>query len=169
MNEAQETSLDDAGPDEELVAYLDGELAADEQVRVERRLADDPAFRARLAQLQRAWDLLDALQRSEADDSFTRTTVQLVALKAEGDVKAQQTKARRRSGWLWAIGGAATTLSAIAGYLLLARSLDQPNRELVRDLPVIERIDEYRNAESVEFLRELHDQGLFAGEVNSAP
>ncbi len=152
--------------DELLVAYLDGELAADEQVRVERRLADDAQFRNRLAQLQRAWDLLDSLERAEADENFTRSTVEMVAVKAADDVQSARARSRLRQTWLYLVGASAMTVSLLAGYLLLSRYLDRPNRELVRDLPVIERVDEYRNAESVEFLRQLHDQGLFAQEVN---
>jgi anti-sigma factor RsiW len=153
--------------DELLVAYLDGELATDEQVRVERRLADDPQFRARLAQLQRAWDLLDSLERTDADENFARSTVEMVAVRAADDVHAARTKSRIRQASLYALGGSAMTVSLVAGYLLVARWVDQPNRELVRDLPVIERVDEYRNAESVDFLRQLHDQGLFAQEVDN--
>jgi hypothetical protein len=44
--------------------------------------------------------------------------------------------------------------------------LDEPNRELVRDLPVIERIDDYRNIDSMEFLQSLQSEGLFAAEVD---
>lgn len=158
-------SSDTNTADELLVAYLDGELAADEQVRVERRLADDPQFRARLAQLQRAWDLLDALERSEAGEDFARSTVEMVAVKAADDVQSVRNKVRFWQAWLYVLGGSAMTVSLIAGYLLVARWVDRPNRELVRDLPVIERVDEYRNAESVDFLRQLHDEGLFAQEV----
>ena len=167
MSELQPPS-DTNTADELLVAYLDGELAADEQVRVERRLAVDPEFRARLAQLQRAWDLLDSLERTEADEDFARSTVEMVAVKAADDVQAERNKSRLRQAWLYAVGGTAMAMSLIAGYLLVARVADRPNRELVRDLPVIERVDEYRNAESVEFLRELHQEGLFAQEVNDA-
>ena len=167
MSELQPPS-DTNTADELLVAYLDGELAADEQVRVERRLADDPEFRARLAQLQRAWDLLDSLERTEADEDFARSTVEMVAEKAADDVQAERNKSRLRQAWLYAVGGTAMAMSLIAGYLLVARWADRPNREIVRDLPVIERVDEYRNAESVEFLRELHQEGLFAQEVNDA-
>ena len=166
MSDHQPSSETDSA-DETLVAYLDGELSADEQVRVERRLADEPAFRARLAQLQRAWDLLDALERAEAGDDFTRSTVEMVAVKAADDAQAARKKWQFRQAWLYALGGSAMTVSLIAGYLLVARWADRPNRELVRDLPVIEHVDEYRNAESVDFLRELHEEGLFAREVDN--
>ena len=42
--------------DEELVAYLDGELDPVDSSRVERRLADDELYRQRLAEMQHAWD-----------------------------------------------------------------------------------------------------------------
>ena len=46
---------------EELVAYLDGELSPEAVQRVEHRLASDPEFRERLNSLQRAWSMLDIL------------------------------------------------------------------------------------------------------------
>jgi anti-sigma factor RsiW len=158
-----------ATDDDELVAYLDGELDAAAAARLERRLADDPPFRARLARLQQAWDLLDALQRSEADDDFTRSTVEMVALRAEGEVAAQNQAVRRSRGLAWAglVGGAC--LAAALGYIVLHNRLTRSDRELVRDLPVIEKIDEYANVESVEFLERLQNEGLFAAEVSDAP
>lgn len=154
--------------DEELVAYLDGELDREASARVDRRLADDPQYRARLAQLQRAWDMLDTLQRTEADDSFTQSTVAMVALKAQEDVKADNSSVRKKRSLAW-IGLAACVLAAAAlGYSILHNRLSEPNRELVRDLPVIERVDEYRNVESVEFLQQLAREHLFAGEGEDA-
>ena len=77
---AETTSLD-----EELVSYLDGELSPDAAKQVERRLAEDPSYRARLTQLQRAWDLLDSLQRLSS------------ALQTQGAGAAQLASAGNRS------------------------------------------------------------------------
>src|SRR5688500_13525386 len=166
MNDQENTLTTAPGIDEELVAYLDGELDASGAARVERRLADDAAYRSRLAQLQRAWDLLDTLQRSEANDDFARSTVEMIAVKAVDDAKTGQMLAVRRRSFAWLAIGAAVLAAAITGYVLLTNRLEQPNRELVRDLPVIERLDEYSNADSVEFLERLHKEGLFAAEVD---
>lgn len=166
MNELQNTLATAATIDEELVAYLDGELDASGAARVERRLADDATYRARLAQLQRAWDMLDTLQRVEANDDFTRSTVEMISIKAVDDAKTGQMRIVRRRSLAWVSISLAILVAATSGYFLLQWRLDQPNRELVRDLPVIERIDEYRDADRVEFLQQLHQEGLFAAEVD---
>ena len=90
MNEPDNTVATAATIDEELVAYLDGELDVSGATRIERRLADDPAYRARLAQLERAWDMLDSLHRVEAHDDFARSTVEVIAVKAIDDAKTGQ-------------------------------------------------------------------------------
>jgi len=166
MSESQNTLATVATIDEELVAYLDGELDASGAARIERRLADDAAYRARLAQLQRPWDMLDTLQRSEANDDFARSTVEMIAIKAVDDAKTGQMRAVRQRSLAWVSVALAVLVAATSGYFFLQWRLDAPNRELVRDLPVIERIDEYRDADSVEFLQRLHEEGLFAAEVN---
>lgn len=166
MNDLQNTPATATTIDEELVAYLDGELDASGAARIERRLADDAAYRARLAQLERAWDMLDTLQRSEANDDFARSTVEMIAIKAVDDAKTGQMRAVRQRSLAWVGISLAVLVAATAGYFLIQTQLDQPNRELVRDLPVIERIDEYRDADNIEFLDQLHREGLFAAEVD---
>lgn len=169
MTDDQQTLSTQEAIDEELVAYLDGELDAPAATRVERRLADDPVYRSRLARLQQAWDMLDTLGRTDADDNFTQSTVAMVALKAQGEstVAGQAARRRKSLGWIAAI--AAVLVAAAVGYAVKQHELDRPNRELVRDLPVIQRIDEYSNLESVEFLQQLQQEGLFAAEVERAP
>ena len=150
--------------DEELVAYLDGELAVEERGRLERRLADDEGFRARLKALQRTWDALDMLGRADPDEGFTRTTVELVAIKAAADVQDETARTTRRRTWGLAVWSAGALAAAAAGYFVLSQQLGREDRELVRDLPVIERVDEYRSADSVEFVKALEESGLFAAE-----
>ena len=97
----------------DLVAYLDGELEAAELQRVEDRLSRDPDYRLRLRQLQGTWDLLDELPRSSVNESFTRSTVEMVAVQAEESLQTAQRRERRRQtrpillsgvaivGWTW--------------------------------------------------------------------
>src|SRR5688500_20392718 len=71
----ENTLTSDETIDQEIVAYLDGELDPAAAARVERRMAEDPRYNARLNQLEKTWDLLDSLGPTEADDSFTQSTV----------------------------------------------------------------------------------------------
>jgi anti-sigma factor RsiW len=161
---AETTSID-----EELVAYLDGELGPEEATRVERRMAEDPRYNARLNQLQRAWDLLDTLQRTEADDQFVHSTVAMVAIQAAEDAKSQQMKTVQTRSLAWLALAAVLLISAGATYAVVQRRLAQPNQQLVRDLPVIERVDDYRNIGTLEFLRQLERENLFPAEVGDEP
>ena len=149
----------------ELVAYLDGELDASSRAQVERRLADDAAFRDRLRLLQRTWDALDVLGRADVGEKFTRTTVELVAVKAAEDVASEQSRRSQSRMWSWIGWAAACVVAAALGWLLLAGVLDQPNQRLLRDLAVIEHVDEYRNTDSIEFVKALAASGLFESET----
>ncbi len=168
MND-ENTLTSEEAIDQEIVAYLDGELDPAAAARVEKRMAEDPRYNARLNQMEKAWDLLDTLGRTEADDSFTHSTVAMVALKAEDDVHAGAKATGRKRSLAWLGLGTAAAIAAVGAYLVVDQRLNRDNRELVRDLPVIERVDEYRNIESVDFLVELQKEGLFAAEVSDAP
>src|SRR3954470_23257179 len=100
--------------DEELTAYLDGELPPDSAKRVESLLAGDEKARSRLAELAASWDLLDQLPRATVDDLFTRTTVEMVAVAAESEIAAATAPAKRRMQWI--SGGVAAALAALVGF-----------------------------------------------------
>jgi hypothetical protein len=64
--------------DEELTAYLDGELTSSESAALERRLVQDEYLRTRLADLRKAYDLLDELPETPHSNHFTQTTIEMV-------------------------------------------------------------------------------------------
>jgi anti-sigma factor RsiW len=152
---------------EELVAYLDGELTPQESRAVEEKLARDETYRLRLRDLQQADDVLDVLPRADVDENFTRSTVEIVALRVEDDIEEQEQQTSR-TRW-WSLGGLALgVLVALGvGYGVVGTLVSRPNEKLLRDLPVIDNIDLYRHAESIEFLRRLDHEQLFEdGEVS---
>ncbi len=153
---------------QQLVAYLDGELDAESSLRVERRLAEDPEFRLELQQLQHAWDMLDELPKAEVNESFTQTTVEMVVLSAEQELQVDQQHVVRKSRRTWAIGSGGLVLTAAVSYWLVSAYLARPNEQLVRDLPVIEDIELLRVADSMEFVQQLDQSGLFDEEVDDA-
>src|SRR6478672_9294298 len=124
--------------DEEIVAYLDGELDSVAEAQVVRKLSEDAAYRARLSQLQHAWDLLDNLRGTEADDEFAASTVAMVAVHAEQESKSQQMRVVRQRGLTWLAIVGVVLLSMSAGYYISHRRVTRNDRILVRDLPVIE-------------------------------
>lgn len=147
--------------EEELVAYLDGELDDEACQRVEQRLADDPAYRQELQRLQRAWDCLDRLPETAVDETFIRDTVEMVTLAASQEVEEAKRvfPVRQRAHAVLTAG--ALLLSLLAGFALVAVAWPDPNDELVRNLPVLEHLEPYRNIDNVEFLRSLAATGLF--------
>jgi hypothetical protein len=153
--------------DEELVAYLDGELDAESARRIEGLLASDPEVRRRLQSFERAWELLDELEAAPAGEPFTRTTLEMVAVAARQDAERDEAEApRRRRRWLLLVG---VSLLAAAAVGFLAVALYDPDRQLLRDLPLLENLDEYRQVASIDFLHGLRDEKLFSKDGGEPP
>ncbi len=150
--------------DEELVAYLDHELDEEASRRIEQLLAVDPKIRQRLQALEQAWDALNELHRVEVDDQFTQSTLEMVAVAASGELEAVQQASAQRRVRRWLLGAIGLFTTGAAGFLAAVWLWPDPNELLLRDLPVIEHLDQYRQIDDIEFLRLLHDEGLFAKE-----
>ncbi len=150
---------------EELTAYLDGELDPAGSHRVEERLKHDPAYRAELQRLEQAWRMLDQLDRAVVSENFTRTTMEMAATAAADDTE------RGWRGWSKpAIFGAAVLLSvcALLGVACGTWVWPDPNQQLLHELPVLESIDLYDQGNSIEFLRKLERAGVFDQEPDGA-
>jgi len=72
------SSPDVEAVDEQLTAYLDGELSAEEASSIENRLVTDETLRLRLVVLRKAYDLLDELPETPHNQRFTKSTLELV-------------------------------------------------------------------------------------------
>jgi len=151
----------------ELVAYLDGELDAENSQRIEQLLAGDPQARLKLQRLERTWELLDELQSPQDPLELTQSTLEMVAAAAEEDVargRAEIARTRRRRGFL---GVACLLAAGLVGFLVVRPMVPDPNRQLIEDLPLLVHLDQYRQLDGVEFLRLLRDNGLFVGADDS--
>lgn len=144
-----------------LVAYLDGELDAEQARAVEERLSRDAEYRRQLRELQGTWDLLDHLPTADVDDSFTRTTIAMVAVSAADEVERTVVRRARGRRWLWWTSAIAAATAFAAGYAAVWGLVSRENQRLLRDLPVIQRLDQYRYADNLEFLRLLDREGAF--------
>jgi hypothetical protein len=150
-----ETSQSESPDHDELVAYLDGELAAAECRAVEERLAKDPEFRQQLRDLDQAWEALNALPTTSVDDGFARTTIELACVAAEEDLTKRTqalTVERRGNKWRWV---ACCALAAVLGFSMIRSAAMRREHALLSDLPVIGQADVLDQAHDVDFLRKL--------------
>ncbi len=161
MNQPELQTNDPDADQQQLVAYLDGELTADESRRLEQRLSQDPEFRRTLQRLEQAWDLLDELPRAEAGSTFTQSTLEMVALTTDQDAEQAIDRLEHKRRWLWIATSVGAVVCLGLGYSLVDRLISRPDRQLMRDMPVIERVDDYQLVDSVDFLRQLQEEGLF--------
>jgi hypothetical protein len=161
-----EDHINDAadGADEVLVAYLDGQLSAEECERVESMLSSDPSTRQRLQSLDRVWNALDVLPRSTASPTFTRTTVEMAAVTAadasrdpanrDESRSLVKTPRRRVRIPLWAV---ASGIGLAVGAMLTLAAVTAPERRALADLPVALHATALEQAGSLEFLTKLSD------------
>lgn len=145
---------------EELVAFLDGELPDEEAHKVEAKLNRDAGTRAKADALRKTWDLLDYLPKPEPSSNFTNRTLERL-----GAVRRTQTLPRRRLRTLAAVlaWAAALLLAVAAGYGAMSLFLKRnpSDKDLVRDLRVLENKRLYDVGEDMDFLRELDHPDLF--------
>jgi anti-sigma factor RsiW len=153
------------GPDD-LIAYLDGEVDAQTRQKIERCLVEDPQLVQRMREHQQAWDLLDELPREEVSGEFTKTTLEMVAVAAESDVEAAAVHSHNHRRWLRAVAGATLIAASLTGFWMATSRLARPNRQLLQDLPVIENLEAFQYAETIDFLLALENEGLFVAEEN---
>jgi anti-sigma factor RsiW len=150
--------------EEDMVAYLDGELDDQASRRIEELLVANPKVRETLQQLEHTWDLLDELGQGEVDETFTRSTLEMVVQAAAEDARQEQTAvARPLRRWLLVAG--AIVAAGLAGFLATALLWPDPQRQLLQDLPLLENLDQYRQIDNFEFLERLRSEGLFSEEV----
>jgi len=144
--------------EEQLVAYLDRELDEAASRQVEELIARDPKVQDAVTKLEEAWDTLDQLGRSDVDHMFTRSTLEMVAVAVEQEVKAEQDELpRRRRRYRLAVA-ASLLVSAALGFALAAKFWPDPNQQLLADLPILLRLAEYRQVDDAQFLQLLAER-----------
>jgi len=154
-------SLNDDSPvdaaDEQLVAYLDGELPQEDVRSVELRLTNDPVYRRRLRDLQNGWEMLDELPLPSSSAMLLETTLRMAAVDGGQTSSAGKSKSILKSiskfAWtaLLVLGcfGLGMFAVGVRNYLSYQRQL--------RDLPTAMHIDAYLHANDVAFMKLLQE------------
>lgn len=158
--------------EEDLVAYLDGELPEARAAEVRAALAADPSLAEEARRLRQTWDLLDVPAVGVAREiDVTARVLARVGSEAE----------RRTRRMLWIRRSVATILSAAAAILLavfiglLANggAVDVPGEKYaeVDEIPadvervLVENLDvimDHVTLENLEMVRALEREGVFA-------
>lgn len=145
-----------------LVAYLDGELNEAESRALGTKLTQSVTARREIESLQKTWELLDFLPRPEASDTLTqRTLVQVVDFDARGGRLADLAGRASRVSVRVLIVVASALVTLALGYASARWLWPDPSARLIRDLPIAEHLEEYRQAGSFEFLELLDQSPLF--------
>jgi anti-sigma factor RsiW len=147
-----------------LVAYLDGELDEKQSRHVAELLSRSAAARLELERLQKTWDLLDYLPQPKAPRSFTHQTVQRLQT-----VRLTQSIRVRRQRWLGGLSWAAALLAAgsLSFFVMQRQPPDKLPRPTPEEVQVLEHREfwpQYQRIENLEFLRELDRPDLFGEE-----
>ena len=147
-----------ADDQEQLVAYLDGELPADQCAAIEDRLSADGTYRREMQRLARTWDVLDELPQATAGDTFAKTTIEMVTVAVEKEIAAETVASSRRRIKHLALAVGLLVAAVIAGFVGARSIWPDPNRQLIIDLPVIEHLDALSQFRDIAFLRSLNEQ-----------
>jgi anti-sigma factor RsiW len=157
---------------EDLIAYLDGELPDESASAVEKSLVEDASVRRDVEQLTRTFDLLDLLPTSKASDGFADKTLTAIRTQtqvpgsetAEEDVLVGKRLDLPRTSIQWGLRATAflgLMFVATVGFNSAFRQGSEPIDELLSELPLIQRLDEYEEIGDVKFLNQLSESGLF--------
>ncbi|MCA9192833.1 MAG: hypothetical protein KDB03_13750, partial [Planctomycetales bacterium] len=121
-------------PDETLVAYLDGELAAVEATQVEVQLKANESLRRRLDELRGTWELLGDLPLEQPDPRLAETTIELIGLSLERSHETWLDRCYRYRWWLTTCAG---VLGLLLGVFWSQWQHERNERQLLERVPVL--------------------------------
>jgi hypothetical protein len=158
--------------DDDLVAYLDGELDDAMVRKIDEKVTADAATRTKIQSLRKTYDLLDYLPKSEPSADFATKTISHIQKLSSQSVEMSPVRTTNQK-WIWKslAACAAIAVGLVAG--ILARPSSPIPEPLTPDLlPVLARLPLYTGVDDLEFLRKLDQPDLFGNdsdEVSPAP
>lgn len=181
---------DDDLPEEDLVAYLDGELDADEAGEIEGKLARDNVTRTHAEKLRKTYDLLDYLPKPEPSPTFasrTLTKLDAVAVPPAGVSGTAKTTGlspalsnsaampRHSGGWLtflaWSVAALAAAAIGYFGHLLAKPHLEaKTTPPAMQQVRLLEELPLFLGVDDIAFLKALDESpDLFEAEPEPVP
>lgn len=148
--------------DEEIVAYLDGELSPEERFAFERRLDAEPELRARVDAERSAWNALSLLDVEMPNERLPDAVVERLDAETQTELIALAASLRRRRA-LRALGlGSTALLLAAVGFGVFSLLFPDVQTRRERDFRVVERLAQLEIVGDFDYLTALDASGLFA-------
>ncbi len=149
---------------EQLVAYLDGELDGEQSAEVEKQLRQDSELRRTAEALDRTWGMLDVLEPVVAGNEFSQQTMKTVVATYSRPVQEQSLSVRRvlaalfsRQSLAWCVIGSAGALCGLGLSQLYGPSEQSVQAEqMLREIDMLDRYPLYRIVPDVDALKSLH-------------
>lgn len=145
--------------DEQLVAYLDGELPPEQRTELERSLGHDPQLRRRLRQLQGGWEMLDELPMATPSPQLVESTIRMAAVSSRSlTAQAGRPVGRRwpRLSSLTSLLGGLVVIACLVGGAGAAHLYERWQlRTQLRKLPLAMHVDAYIHGADLEMIRQL--------------
>ena len=138
--------------DEALVAYLDGELDADQTQQIDQQIATHADLRDRLNQLRMTWELLEELPAVPPNPRFAETTLEMAALSSAAEPKSNFSRLFNPTSRMLII---AIPLIFLGGFIVSRVNQSRIERQLLRDLPILVDWRSLSNIDSLEWLEVL--------------
>lgn len=154
-----QSSLQDDAPvdeiDEQLVAYLDGELPPEEVKLLEQQLGANESLRARLRELQNGWDLLDQLPHASSSNQLLETTIRMAAVDGGPATVVSTTKPTRRQITRIILLIALTAACYLIGLSAVRLRGYLEYRRQLRELPLAMHLDAFLRSSDLEMMEAL--------------
>jgi hypothetical protein len=138
--------------DEALVAYLDGELDAEQTQKIDQQIATHPDLRDRIHQLRMTWDLLEELPVDPPSPRFAETTLEMAALSSAVQPKTTLSLLFNNPIRVVIV---AIPLLFLGGFIVSRINQSRLERQLLRDLPILVDWRSLSNIDSLEWLEVL--------------
>lgn len=152
---------------DDLVAYLDGELPDATAQQIDQVLARSEVARHEVEALARTWEMLDVLPTPKAPPEFTkRTMTTLTTAEIPYSLSDQPWFVYVRRSVTVAVWAIALGASGWLGYQVTNNWIDNPHKQMLQDLPTLQKLDTYEEVESIDFLNKLQNSKVFDSEKN---
>lgn len=147
--------------EEQIVAYLDGELTPEEQAIFEKFIENEPELKQRINEERKAWNALELLDSESSEQDIVGSTVDRLNSETQAELQLLQLKTRRRRSILIIASICASIVLCFVGYAFSSLVFPDIQTRRERDCHVVERLPALEAAGSFEYLNALDDAGLF--------